>query len=120
MTQYTFSTRKLTDALNNRLIRCYFNETVEHKTVPVIDPDTGEQTGEEERTDYIYAAVDLAAPLIKDILVDAMIRTHYSQSAVEAIFRHKLAGEDADHEFEAFNDFAEAIKVRAKEILEEA
>lgn len=102
MTKYTFTEQKTTDMLRNGKIRCYFDEQV---------------ATEEETTVYRYSKVDLSAPLQRDTLIDAMIRTRYSQSAVEAIMRHKLAGDD-EGEFDTFNVYAEQCKADADRIIQ--
>lgn len=101
MTKYTFTEPKTTDKLRNGKVRCYFNEEI---------------ATEEETTVYRYSKVDMSEPIKRDSLIDAMIRTRFSQSAVEAIMRHKLAGEDAG-EFDEFNAFAEKCKEDAKKII---
>lgn len=101
MTKYTFTEQKTTDTLRNGKIRCYFDEQV---------------ATEEETTVYRYSKVDLPAPLQRDTLIDAMIRVRYSQSAVEAILRHKLAGDD-EGEFDAFNAYAEKCKADTDRII---
>lgn len=101
MIKYTFTEPKTTDKLRNGKIRCYFDEQV---------------ATEEETTVYRYSKVDLSAPLQRDTLIDAMIRTRYSQSAVEAILRHKIAGDDTGA-FAEFNAFAEQCKADADKIL---
>ena len=56
--------------------------------------------------------------LEKGEIVNAIIRSRYTQSDVEALMRHKLNGDDgADAEFDEFNAFAERAKARAVEIL---
>ena len=101
MTKYTFKEHKTTDKLRNGKIRCYFDE---------------ETATEEETTVYRYSKVDMEEPIKRDSLIDAMIRTRFSQSAVEAIMRHKLAGDD-EGEFDSFNAYAEQCKADAKRII---
>jgi hypothetical protein len=101
MTKYTFTEQKTTDRLRNGKVRCYFDE---------------ETATEGEMTVYRYSKVDMAEPIKRDSLIDAMIRTRFSQSAVEAIMRHKLAGEDTGA-FDEFNAYAEKCKADADRIL---
>jgi hypothetical protein len=117
--KYYFSSPQRTCALNNGLTRCFFNEEVKTETVTYTDPET-EETRTEEQTTYCYDAVDLPTPVEYGVLVDALVRVQYSQSAVEAIMRHKIAGAEGSEEaFAIFNAFAEACKVEANRILEE-
>lgn len=117
--KYKFSEPQHTAALNNGLIRCFYNEEIQKEVVEKTNPET-EETVSEEITNYLYDTVDIAAPVDKGKVVDALIRTRFSQSDVEAIMRHKMAGDDgADAEFDAFNTFAEACKAEAKRILED-
>lgn len=106
--KYTFTEKKFFDELMNGKFLVYFNE--EEATESVTNEDGVESTYPIWR--YEMA---LADSLEKGVIVDAIIRTQYSQADVEAIFRHKLAG--SDDEFAAFNTFAEAAKVRANEII---
>ena len=112
--KYQFSEPQRTAALNNGKIRCFYNEEVHTETVETVDPETEEKVTEEVTT-YLYDAVDVDA-LEKGVIVDALIRTSYSQSDVEAIMRHKIAG-DEGAEFDAFNSFAESCKAEARRIL---
>ena len=115
--KYKFSEPQRTAALNNGLIRCFYNEEIEKEIVETTNPET-EETVTEEITNYLYEAVNITGPLEKGKVVDALIRTRYSQSDVEALLRHKIAGDEgADAEFDTFNAFAEACKVEAKRIL---
>lgn len=134
--KYTSDKPLKTVALPNGKIRCYYNEETRER--PEIQPsgeDSGEASEEEPatKTDYIYDAVDIDGPVTKATLTDALIRNAtltikegstekqagpYSQSDVEAIFRHKVAGDSgAAAEFKTFNLFAEACKATAVQIL---
>ena len=117
--KYQFSERQHLAALNNGRIRCFYDEEVITSTVETTNPET-EETTSEEVTTYRYKAVDIDAPAENGKIVDAIVRTRYSQSDVEAIMRHKIAGDEgADAEFNAFNSFAEWCKTEAARILEE-
>ena len=117
MSKYTFDEPRKHDALNNGKFRCYYNEETREKER--ITPVEGGEPITETVTEYIYDAVDVDA-LEKGILVDALIRTRYSQADVEAIMRHKIAkDEGATAEFNEFNAFAEECKVIANGILAE-
>ncbi len=118
--------------------RCFYNETTSER--PIIRP-TGEAAAEqgeaepETETEYSYDAVDIEGPVTKGTLTDALIRHAtltitegstkkqagpYSQSDVEALMRHKMAGDSgAAAEFKTFNLFAEACKAVAVGILGE-
>ena len=106
--KYTFTEKKFFDELMNGKFLVYFDE--EETTESVSNEDGVESTYHIWR--YKMAMAD---SLEKGVIVDAIIRTQYSQADVEAIFRHKLAGED--DEFTEFNAFAEAAKTRANEII---
>lgn len=117
--KYQFSQPQRKAALNNGKIRCFYNEETKRELVETINPET-EETTAEEVVNYLYDVVDIDSPAEKGKIVDALIRTRYSQSDVEAIMRHKMAGDEgADTEFDAFNTFAEACKAEAKRILED-
>jgi len=117
--KYQFSQPQRKAALNNGKIRCFYNEEIKRELVKTTNPETEEVTTEEV-VNYLYDVVDIAAPAEKGKIVDALIRTRYSQSDVEAIMRHKMAGDEgADEEFNAFNAFAETCKAEAKRILED-
>ena len=117
MNKYHFSEAQKMAPLANGQIRCYYNEEISEETISVPDPETGELVPE-THTVYSYDAVDLDAPIEKGVLVDALIRTRYSQADVEAIMRHKMANASgAAAEFREFNEFAEAMKAEATRIL---
>ena len=113
--RYCFSSPQLKTVLNNGLVRCFFDEQIKTETITTTDQETGE-TITEEQTIYSYDKVDMKAPLDYHKLVNAIIRTRYSQDVVEAIFRHMFAGEEVK-DFDKFNTFAEDAKTRAQEIL---
>ena len=108
---YQFTERKKADVLPDGRIRIYFDEREGVETITHEEEDA--ENDEHPVYGYQVAECD---KLEKGAIVNAIVRTAYSQSDVEAIFRHKLAGED--DEFDKFNEFAEAAKVRAAEILE--
>ena len=115
--KYQFSEPQRTAALANGKIRCFYNEETKTSVEEYVNPETDERVTREV-TNYLYDAVDVDAPAEKGVIVDALIRTKYSQSDVEAIMRHKIAGDEgADAEFNTFNAFAETCKAEAKRIM---
>lgn len=112
MNKYLFSEPRKYDALRSGLYRCYYNEEITEQTVT--REDEGGEAVSETITNYGYNAVDVQS-LDYGEIVNAIIRTRFSQSAVEAILRHKLAGEPSD--FDDFNEFAEWAKAEATRIL---
>ena len=122
--RYLFSEPRRLEALANGKIRCYYDEQIESEPViTATDPSDAadDQPAAEEPetvTVYSYAVVDIDGVADKAAVVNALVRTRYSQDAVEALMRHKLAGDaGAEEEFEAFNTFAEACKAEAVRIL---
>lgn len=117
MSKFLFDEAQKMAPLANGQTRCYYNETISEETISVPDPETKELVPE-THTVYSYDAIDLETPVTKPVLVDALIRTRYSQSDVEAILRHKIANASgATAEFREFNEFAEAMKAEAVRIL---
>ncbi len=117
MNKYHFSEPQKMAPMSNGKVRCYYNEVISEETIHVKDEETGELVPETHPV-YTYDAVDLASPVSKGDLVDALIRTQYSQSSVEALMRHKMANASgAAAEFREFNEFAEAMKTEATRIL---
>lgn len=138
MKKYTFDTPQKSVILKDGKTRCFYNETTSER--PIIRP-TGEAAAEqgeaepETETEYSYEAVDIESPVTKGTLTDVLIRNAtltikdgttqkqagpYSQSDVEALMRHKMAGDSgAAAEFKTFNLFAEACKAVAVGILGE-
>lgn len=138
MKKYTFNTPQKSVILKDGKTRCFYNETTSER--PIIRPtgETAAEQGEAEpetETEYSYEAVDIEGPVTKGTLTDALMRNAtltikdgttqkqagpYSQSDVEAIMRHKMAGDSgAAAEFKTFNLFAEACKAVAVGILGE-
>jgi len=133
MKKYTFSEPRQMDHLANGKVRCYYNEEVGTETVTTPAREEGGEPTEETHPVYRYNAVDLDGPATKGTLTDALIRNArltiqegntekeagpYAQSDVEAIMRHKMAGDaGAAAEFRMFNLFAEACKAEAVRIL---
>ena len=113
--KYTFTNKKLVDIIPSGKVYIYFDETESTETVTHKDDGTGEETSETYPI-WLYQIAESSLPLEKGKLVNDIIRTVYTQGDVEAIMRHKLAGED-DGEFEEFNTFAENAKVIANQIL---
>lgn len=117
MNKYLFSEPRKYDALRNGMFRCYFNEEITEQTIT--HEGEGGEAISETITNYGYNAVDVHS-IDKGEIVDAIIRTRFSQSAVEAIMRHKIAkAEGSTAEFNEFNDFAEWAKTEANRILAE-
>ena len=115
MQRFTFNKAKTLEVLKNGKTRVYFDHQTFRET-----PAAGEDgTQGSPVTMHSYRAADIPAgePVTKSAIVNAIVRSEYSQADVEAIMRHKLAGVDSD-EFDTFNAFAEAAKARAVEILE--
>lgn len=119
MKRYTFTSQKTLAVLPDGRTRIYFDENIGEETVEII-PEGKKKPIKETYTVYSYRVADIPAgePVNKGSVVNAIVRADYSQDAVEAIFRHKLAGEKSD-EFDTFNAAAEAAKARAVEILGE-
>ena len=139
MKKYAFDKPMKTTVLTNGKTRCYYNEETRERPVirPSEDRDAQDSTDDEPETEteYLYDIVDIDGPVNKGTITDALIRNAtltikegstekqagpYSQSEVEAIFRHKVAGDaGAAAEFKTFNIFAEACKSVAVGILGE-
>lgn len=117
MKRYTFTERKYYDVLRDGGYLLYFDEKEGTETVTrKADEEGGEETTETYPV-WTYQRITMNAPLEKGCVVDALIRTQYSQADVEAIYRHILAGGD-NSEFAEFNTFAEQCKVEANRILQ--
>lgn len=115
MVRYTFVTQKLTDILPSGKVYIYFDEQEGSETVSHKDPETEEEITETYPI-WTYQRAESSLPLEKGKLVNDIIRAVYSQGDVEAIMRHKLAGED-DGEFKEFDAFAESAKALANKII---
>lgn len=116
MKRFTFTNPQKLTVLSDGRVRIFFDEKVEKETVITVDEDGKEHKDIHDVYTYCAAEIPAGEPADKGAIVNAIIRAQYSQDAVEAIFRHKLAGESSA-EFEEFNAFAEAAKARAAEIL---
>lgn len=119
MKRFRFTERQTVASLRSGATLVYFNETEGQESNQIINESTGKKSTE-KTVFYEYSVAEIPAGIEvnKGAIVDAIIRTAYTQADVEAIFRHKLnGGEGADAEFDAFDAFAEAAKVRANEIL---
>ena len=137
MKKYTFDTPQKSVILKDGKTRCFYNENTSER--PIIRPS--EETAADQleaepetETEYTYDAVDITGPVTKGTLTDALIRNAtltitdgtnqiqagpYSQADVEALMRHKMAGDSgAAAEFKTFNLFAEACKAIAVGILD--
>lgn len=110
--RYTFDKQKTADVLTSGKFLVYFDE----KIVKEKDFDEeGKEIGEHDAYSYQRVLVDA---LEKGAVVNAIIRLSYPQDAVEAIMRHKIAGDEgADAEFGEFNAYAEFAKAEADKIL---
>lgn len=114
--KYQFIEPRRMDKLSNGRIRCYYGEEIGTESITTRQ-ESGEEVTEEHPV-YAYKAVDVDAPVDKAKVVDALVRTRYSQSDVEAIIRHSLAqAEGSAEEFAEFNAFAEECKREAARIL---
>ena len=119
--RFLFSEPRRLEVLANGKTRCYYDETISEESAAPAGGEPGEEPAAEEEESsetvpvYSYAA---ECEVTKGRLVDALVRTRYSQGDVEAILRHKMNGDEgADDEFDAFNTFAEACKAEAVRIL---
>lgn len=122
--RFLFSEPRRLEVLANGKTRCYYDETISEESAAPAGGEPGEEPAAEQDESsetvpvYSYAAVDIEGEVTKGRLVDALVRTRYSQGDVEAILRHKMNGDEgADDEFDAFNTFAEACKAEAVRIL---
>ena len=136
--KYTSDVPRKMDTLTNGKIRCYFDEELVPKEDIIPAAEEGGEPQTVTRQEYAYDAVDMEPGFSRGDLIDALIRNrdahktetdpetgeevdvvfHYTQSAVEAIMRHKIAGTaGAAADFRAFNTFAEECKVEADRIL---
>lgn len=138
MKKYKSQEPRQMDRLANGKVRYYYNEELGTETNIIPAQEEGGEPTEDTHPVHIYDTVDLDKPVTqetKGVLIDALIRTAtltikegntekqagpYSQSDVEAIMRHKIAGDaGAAAEFRTFNLFAEACKAQAAIILGE-
>ena len=117
MKRYVFTTQQTLGVLNDGRTRIYFDEVIGEETIETI-PEGKKEPIAETFTTFSYRAAEIPAgdPVDKASITNAIIRADYSQDEVEAIFRHRLAGEDPA-EFDEFNAKAEAAKASAVEIL---
>ena len=115
MARYTFPEQKTLDRIPfSNIVLVYFDEQSHTFVNEMINEVTNETTTTNE-TEWTYLRVKVEDTIAYPDLVNEMIRVGYSQSDVEAIFRHKIAGED-EGEFDKFNAFTEACKRVAKAI----
>lgn len=114
--KHTFTEPQTLAVLKDGRTRIFFAGETAEEEITTVDEKGKKHT--ETHPVYLYRAADIPAgePVDKGAIVNAIIRADYSQDAVEAIFRHKLAGESSA-EFDEFNAVAEAAKARAAEIL---
>ena len=118
MKVYKFDSPRKTDTLSNGKIRCYYTEQLEELVIEKQEAEDEDQPEDDVITLYTYNAVDLDGELTKSNIVNAIIREKYSQADVEAIMRHKIAGEEgSEEEFSSFNSYAEQAKLEANRIL---
>ena len=113
--RYKSSAKKLIDISSSGKVYVYFDEQEGTETANSVNEETGEEI-ENTYPVWTYLRAESHLPLEKGVLVNDIIRTVYSQADVEAILRHKLAGND-DGEFEEFNAFAEHAKTIAVNVL---
>ena len=138
MKKYQFLEPRQMDRLANGKIRYYYNEETATETITIPADEEGGEPTVDTHPVYRYDVIDLdeeVTPETKGVLIDALVRhahltVHegnttkeagpYSQSDVEAIMRHKIAGDaGAAADFRTFNAFAEACKAEAARILGE-
>ena len=123
MKKYQFLEPRQMDRLANGKIRYYYNEETATETITIPAEEEGGEPTVDTHPVYRYDVIDLdeeVTPETKGVLIDALIRTQYSQADVEAIMRHKIAGDaGAAAEFRAFNTYAEQCKAEAARILGE-
>jgi len=116
MTRYTFSEPKKYDIVWDK-VYLYYDEESHMETNTWEDEETGETYTDTHQV-WTYQRAEMHTPLDYSKVVDALVRKKYSQDAVEAIFRHKLAGTDEENEFDGLNTYAEWCKLEAKRICE--
>ena len=118
MERFTFTEKKTVDRVGGK-VYVYFDEQESVETVLHKDEVTVKETQDSYPVfSYQRAEVEAEEAVTKAAIVNAIVRSRYSQDEAEAIFRHKLAGDESS-EFSDFNNFAEAAKTRALEILGE-
>lgn len=119
MKRFTFTDPRKLAVLPDGRVRIFFDEKVEKETVITVDEDGKEHKDIHDVYTYRAAEIPAGTPVDKGTITNAIIRADYSQADVEAIFRHKHAGDKGEKadEFEAFNKAAEDAKSRAEEIL---
>ena len=120
MRKLTFATMPpKTEKLSDGRTRVHYNVTEVEETMPVIDPETGEPTGETEtHTVYQCEFVVLGADTELNIanLVSALLRKQYSIDDEFALLRQR---DTKVAEFAAYNAAAEACKTIAHDVLDD-
>lgn len=106
--RYTFTERKIYDALPDGKVRVYYDEVESTETVTTIDRETEEETTVTYPI-YTYRAVD-ADSLTRSSIIVALIRADYSADDELAIQRQK---DDKPSEYNHYNAFVEKCKAIA-------
>ena len=105
------------EKLSDGRIRVHYNVTEVQETNPVIDPETGEPTGETEtHTVYVCDYVIIDGALTVGTVVSAILRKQYSVDDELALLRQR---DSKPEEFAAYNAAAEAAKTVAHGLLDE-
>lgn len=103
------------EKLSNGKTRIHYNVTEVQESNPVIDPETGEPTGEiETRTVYQCEYVIIDGEVNVGSVVSAILRKTYSVDDELALLRQR---DSKPEEFAAYNAAAEAAKAVAHGIL---
>jgi len=104
------------EKLSNGKTRIHYNVTEVQESNPVIDPETGEPTGEiETRTVYQCEYVIIDGEVNVGSVVSAILRKTYSVDDELALLRQR---DSKPEEFAAYNAAAEAAKAVAHGILD--
>ena len=104
------------EKLSNGKTRIHYNVTEVQESNPVIDPETGEPTGEiETRTVYQCEYVIIDGEVNVGSVVSAILRKTYSVDDELALLRQR---DSKPEEFAAYNTAAEAAKAVAHGILD--
>lgn len=104
------------EKLSDGRTRVHYNVTEVQESNPVIDPETGEPTGEiETRTVYQCEFVIIDGDVNVGSVVSAILRKTYSVDDELALLRQR---DSKPEEFAAYNAAAEAAKAVAHGILD--
>ncbi len=104
------------EKLSDGRTRVHYNVTEVEETNPVIDPETGEPTGETEtHTVYQCEFAIVSGAVNVGSVVSAILRKQYSVDDELALLRQR---DSKPEEFAAYNAAAEAAKTVAHELLD--